>query len=111
MNFKELAENLGLEETEFFELLGLFIKTSTSHLADLGKAIETGDLDGVIKSSHTIKGAAGNLGLQDIYTLAKEIEMNARQGSLSGSDEAAKLMKDKLLFLQLKLNQQIDKKL
>jgi len=100
MNVKELAENLGLEKDEFLDLVELFVETSASNLTDLAKAIETGDAEEVVKYSHSLKGAAGNLGFQDIYKSAKLIEMNARQGILEGSKETINSIREKLTLME-----------
>ena len=78
MNVKELAENLGLEEDEFLELVELFVGTSASNLTDLAKALEAGDPEEVVKASHSLKGAAGNLGFQEIYERAKFMKGRAK---------------------------------
>jgi HPt (histidine-containing phosphotransfer) domain-containing protein len=100
MNIKELAENLGLEEDEFLDLVELFVETSASNLTDLAKALETGDAEEVVKASHSLKGAAGNLGFQEIYERAKLIEINARQGILEGSKETANSIREKLKLIE-----------
>jgi len=100
MKIKELAENLGLEEDEFLDLVKLFVETSASNLTDLEKALETGDAEEVVKASHSLKGAAGNLGFQEIYEHAKLIETNARQGILGGSKEAVNSIREKLTLIE-----------
>jgi HPt (histidine-containing phosphotransfer) domain-containing protein len=100
MNVNELAENLGLENDEFLDLVELFVKTSASYLTDLAKALETGDAEKVVKTSHSLKGAAGNLGFQDIYDGAKFIEINARQGMLEGSKEVVSSIREKLKMIE-----------
>ena len=100
MNVTELSENLGLEEDEFLDLVKLFVKTSASNLTDLAKALETGNAEEVVKASHSLKGAAGNLGFQEIYERAKLIEINARQGILEGSKEAANSISEKLKLIE-----------
>ena len=100
MNVKELSENLGLEEDEFLDLVKLFVGTSTSNLTDLEKALETGNIEEVVKASHSLKGAAGNLGFQEIYERAKLIETNARQGILEGSKEAVTSIREKLRLIE-----------
>jgi histidine phosphotransfer protein HptB len=40
------------------------------------------DSDQVMRSAHTIKGAAGNLGLMDVSETAKIIEENANNNQL-----------------------------
>ncbi|HJX31806.1 MAG TPA: Hpt domain-containing protein [Thermodesulfobacteriota bacterium] len=100
MNVKELSESLGLEEDEFLDLVDLFVETSASNLTDLAKALETGNAEEVVKASHSLKGAAGNLGFQEIYERAKLIETNACQGILEGSKEAVTSIREKLRLIE-----------
>ena len=110
MDVKGLSENLGLEEDEFLDLVELFVETSASNLNDLEKALESGDAEGVVKASHSLKGAAGNLGFQEIYEFSKNIEMNARQGTLGGSKEAAHSIREKLALIEEDLKKGLVKK-
>jgi HPt (histidine-containing phosphotransfer) domain-containing protein len=88
MNFIELAENLGLEEDEFRELVELFIETGTADFKKIETAMAERDADQVMRSAHTIKGAAGNLGFMEISDLANLIEENAGNNTLEGLDQA-----------------------
>ena len=74
MNFKELAKNLGLEEDAYMELIELFIETGRSDLDKLRSAIDEGNGEEAGNAAHSIKGAAGSLGLIEISEVAKEIE-------------------------------------
>jgi HPt (histidine-containing phosphotransfer) domain-containing protein len=96
MNFWELAENIGLEKEEFLDLLRLFVETSSSDLRKLQSAIDKGDRQSVVEMAHSIKGAAVNLGLDGIYEVARDVEMNARQNILGGAAEAIKSLQEKL---------------
>ena len=89
MNCKELAENLGLEEEEYLELLELFVETTASNLERLQSGLATGDSGQVSEAAHTIKGSSANLGLLDIAESAKGIEERARHNSLEGAADAA----------------------
>ncbi len=89
MNIKELAEELGLEEEEYLELIELFLDRSMSDLNELNTAVETKDAEKAASVAHSIKGAAGNLGLMELYEEAKKIEAQAREGSLEGVVEFA----------------------
>jgi len=82
MNFKELAENLGLEVDEYLELIELFIDTGFADFHKIQEAMARSDSDQVMRSAHTIKGAAGNLGLMDVSETAKIIEENANNNQL-----------------------------
>jgi histidine phosphotransfer protein HptB len=84
MELEKLAERLGLDVEDIRELLELYVETTTSDLAELKGAIETKNTQLVHAKAHTIKGASGNLGLDKMYELAKEIDDTARVNSLDG---------------------------
>jgi HPt (histidine-containing phosphotransfer) domain-containing protein len=96
MNIKELANNLGLEEAEYVELVELLIETGTADLDKLQTAIDKGDAVKAADAAHSLKGAAANLGLTEFSQAAKEVEDNARKGILEGASEAAQALKEKL---------------
>ena len=96
MHFEELAKNLELEENEFLELIGLFVKTAYSDLNKLQSAIEDGDTEKAARVAHSIKGTSANLGLMGIFELAKEIEMSVQENDLYGATGAAKRIEEQL---------------
>ncbi len=96
MDFKELGARLGLEEDEFKELVELFVETGSDDFSRLQAAAESKDFEQVMKSAHTLSGAAGNLGLMDIHTLAKQIENQVRDSQLDGIDEAIRELKSRM---------------
>ena len=105
MQFEELAERVCLEESEFLELVELFAETSVSDLGKLQSAIEQEDTQQVVETAHSIKGASGNLGFQNVYEVAKGIEMNARQNILEGSQGAANSLKEKIELIAKSLEE------
>jgi HPt (histidine-containing phosphotransfer) domain-containing protein len=96
MDFRELAENLELEENELLELLGLFVESGYSDLNKLQSAIEDEDTEKVAIVAHSIKGTSANLGLTEIFEFAKRIEMNVQNNDLFGATGAAKRIKAEL---------------
>ena len=96
MDYKILAENLGLDESELFEMTELFIEVSLSDLVRLEAGLKKVDADEVVEAAHSIKGAAVNLGLQEISDVAQGVEMNARQKNLDGAPEAVQKIRDML---------------
>lgn len=84
MDLKGLAADIGLEEEEILELVELFFETSTSDLDRLKKAMDQNDVKTVAETAHSIKGAAGNMRLQKIYELARQIEKDANEKTLDG---------------------------
>jgi HPt (histidine-containing phosphotransfer) domain-containing protein len=96
MDIKKLAENLGLDEDEYVELIELFVETGMSDLDKLLSAVKEKDPEKAAGAAHSIKGAAGNLGLMDLYEAATEMEEDARNGILDGVAESVREIRTKL---------------
>ncbi len=95
MELEKLAERLGLDVEDIRELLELYVETTTSDLAELKEAIEAKDARLVHEKAHSIKGSSGNLGLDEMYELAKEIDDRARGNSLDGLNEMIQALEEK----------------
>ena len=93
MNFQELADNLGLEVDEYRELIELFIDTGAADFQKIQEALAGCNSDQIMRSAHTIKGAAGNLGLMDVSATAKAIEDSASQNQLDHLTQAVQVLK------------------
>ena len=90
MDLKELAENIGLDEEEYVEMLQLFLESGGADLEILEAAIKEGDAEKAHKASHSFKGSSGSLGLEKLYEMARAIDDKDRQGILDGLDEMVK---------------------
>lgn len=93
MDFGMLAQRLGLDVEEYKELIELFIETGGNDLKGLEDALMNNDATTVIERSHSLKGASGNLGLTEIYEVAKEIENSSRNNNLEGIENSVKAIK------------------
>ena len=82
MDFKRLAENLGLEVEEYKGLVELFIETSMADFESLSSAVKNDNTAEVIQHAHAISGAGGNLGLSEIYEVGRRIEERANSEAL-----------------------------
>lgn len=100
MDFKQLSENLMLEEDEYRELVVLFIDTGTEEIQRLESAIMAGDEKAVKRCAHSLAGASGNLGISEIHALAKDIENNTEQ--YAKDDLNAKIRKIEMLIANIK---------
>ncbi|MDH3284729.1 MAG: Hpt domain-containing protein [Acidobacteriota bacterium] len=77
------------DDREFFrELLQMFAEEASSQVERLGKAVESGDLQQVVRIAHCLKGAASNLAAGPVSEAALELETAARD---RGGDEIAPL--------------------
>jgi len=82
MNLKALAEAIGLEEEDYRELVELFQETGGADFDRLKAALAQGDDETVSRKAHSLCGAAGNLGIMDVYETAKRIELAAMDHQL-----------------------------
>lgn len=94
MNFKELGENLGLDEDEYRELVELFLDTGLADFNMMKDALAAGDADKVSRSAHTMNGASGNLGILDVHQIAKKMEQDANAGQLDSVATEMDTLKD-----------------
>ena len=104
MNFKELAENLGLEVDEYRELIELFVDTGAADFQKIDEGMSTGDSELVMRSAHTIKGAAGNLGLMDVSETAGIIEENANNNNMDGLGATVDVLKTQFEAIEAFIN-------
>ena len=107
MDLLSLAQNLGLEEGEFRELVELFIEATTADLRNLLNAASQRDLLKVGELAHSIKGASINLGFTELSSLAKQIEMNARNNLLEGVPETVSILGNHLNALKESLDHRV----
>lgn len=82
MDYKDLASQLGVDEEDFMELVELFVDTSLNDIEKIKAGLAQNSAEDAAAAAHSIKGAAGNLGFNDIYELAQDMETQAKQGSL-----------------------------
>ena len=108
MSFRELAGQLGLEEDEFIELVTIFVETSQSDLDKLESAIDLRDTERLVEAAHSIKGASANLGFTELFSLAKDLEQNARKNSLEGATETLMHLKTGLGRIVKTLHMRVD---
>ncbi len=96
MDFATMAENIGLDEDEFLELVELFVETCASDLNKLESGLQQENVQEVVQAAHSIKGASGNLGFIEISEIANGVERNGRENSLDGVSEAVGNMREKV---------------
>jgi histidine phosphotransfer protein HptB len=99
MDISLIAEDLGLDEKDYLELLDLFLATSRDDLEALAAAIAAGDCAQGTFAAHSLKGAAGNIGLTEFSDTARYIEEVTRRGSFDGVAQAAQLLRNSLEHL------------
>lgn len=96
MDFDALASRLGIDRADFIELAELFVTTTQSDMDKIRRAMTAGNPADAAAAAHSIKGAAGNLGFEDMAELAKKMEFQGKDGRLDGfetdMDEMEKML-------------------
>jgi len=77
INFEEMAASIGLKAKHIPMLIASFLEESEGVLNSLGNAVESRDFSAIQSHAHFIKGSAGNLRFNEVYEMAKEIELSA----------------------------------
>jgi len=76
--YAKIEEKLGLSKEIAKKLLVTFLDSLEENLPLLQDAIKSNDLDNVYAYAHRLKGAAGSLYIDDIYTIMQKIEKAAQ---------------------------------
>jgi HPt (histidine-containing phosphotransfer) domain-containing protein len=87
----ELMERLDGDRAFLCELLEVFREDSQVSLQKAKSALSTGDLPGLMRAAHSLKGMLKNLSMNRAGEIAYALETASNQGR---SDEAAKLLEE-----------------
>jgi HPt (histidine-containing phosphotransfer) domain-containing protein len=69
------------------DLLDMALQTGAKHRRTLEEGLAAGDATLVARAAHGIKGSAGNIGANEVYRLATELDARARTGDISDARE------------------------
>ena len=78
INVDELASKIGLKVKHMPILIGSFTEESADILLALKTAIDNSNYEEIQHHTHSIKGSAGNLKFDEIYEMAKEMELASK---------------------------------
>ncbi len=87
----ESLRELGGDEM-LSELTEVFLEDTSSGLAALKEASETGDAEAIERVAHTLKGSAGNMGAKRMAAICSELQDAGESGDLSGASELLKVL-------------------
>jgi len=77
LNYDEMAKSIGLKPKHIPLLLSSFLEESEAILPKLKISIENNSYEEIREAAHSIKGSAGNMRFNEIYEMAKEMELSA----------------------------------
>jgi len=79
LDYDNLALSIGVKARYIPMIVESFLKETDLILSTLEKSIEAEDYDNIRSSAHAIKGSAGNIKFNEIYEMAREMELEAAQ--------------------------------
>jgi PAS domain S-box-containing protein len=82
------VERLGGDEDLFSEVAGLFLTDTPAQVAQIRQAVKAGDAEGLRRTAHALKGAAGYVGGMATAEAARALEQIGASGDLSGAQAA-----------------------
>jgi PAS domain S-box-containing protein len=90
LDWEDVVERLMGDEVLARKVMDLFLVDTPKHLTDLERAMAQGDLAGVRRAAHTIKGAAANLAAGRLMASARSAEEAGRNGDGAAATAAVR---------------------
>ncbi|SBS35665.1 Signal transduction histidine-protein kinase BarA [Marinomonas aquimarina] len=96
---EQALERLGVEASFYLQLLKSFKDSAEQHISEAQDSLQRGDFNTLLRIMHTIKGVAGNLGAQSLFEQATQLELDAKQQTMT-SDALHQMAEDIRLICQ-----------
>ena len=97
---QEWLENIidrhGLDEEDIIEIVELFFDSFDQSLAEIEQAYNTGVMDEFVRLTHGIKGAAANVGFDEIADIACELEGQGKDNAVADFSASIDKLIDKV---------------
>ena len=79
LDYEAMAGAIGLKAKHIPMLIGSFTGEAEGIMTNLKTAIDASDFKEIQMQAHSIKGSAGNLKFNEVYEMAKEMELAATE--------------------------------
>ncbi len=67
------------------ELIEAYLADGATHIAEVEAAVSDGDAGSLVRPAHTLKSSSATVGAQRLASLARELEVAGRSGSVEAS--------------------------
>jgi HPt (histidine-containing phosphotransfer) domain-containing protein len=81
----EVLETTGDDIAFVRELVETYLADTPAQLAAMTTAVESDDADALVRPAHTLKSSSATVGAMRLSSLARELEMAGRTGSLEAA--------------------------
>ncbi len=82
-----LLESVGGDESFLDELTEAYLADAPVHLAAIRRALDAGSAEELVRPAHTLKSSSATVGALVLSGYARELELDARGGSVAGGEE------------------------
>jgi len=80
ISIKSGLSKVGGNEKLYRKLLGKFLESNKDVVNEIKKTVQDEDMETAARLAHTVKGVAGNLGADELFPVAGELEKAIKQG-------------------------------
>jgi HPt (histidine-containing phosphotransfer) domain-containing protein len=74
-----LQELYEIMEEDFVSVIQSYLKSAPSLILGIRDAVQSQDMDALVKSAHPLKSSSANVGAMDLSELSKELELKGRE--------------------------------
>jgi CheY-like chemotaxis protein/HPt (histidine-containing phosphotransfer) domain-containing protein len=96
INMHDIQDRLGIETDVVMEMLDILLEDAPAHIDRIRDALVKGDAESLTSSAHRLKGAAGNLGAEPLYHVARDLEALGRQGNLAEAEKRYPALREEI---------------
>ncbi len=80
----ELADAVGGDREFVVDLVDTYLLDAATQLADIEAAFAARDSNVIVRPAHTLKSSSATVGAMELASMAREIELAGRSGTLDG---------------------------
>jgi HPt (histidine-containing phosphotransfer) domain-containing protein len=107
MEFQKIADQLGLDLEDIYEITELFVDTAPSEIQKLIDADQTRNPRLAAEAAHSLKGSTSTLGMTEIALLAQTVVQHGRENSVDELKTSIPNLINALNAVVIQIRQQI----
>lgn len=96
MDWKEGLSRVGDDEEFFIELLGDLVELGDETFTGISNLLESNDTGDIERLSHSLKGAAANLGVNGLREPSAKLEADAKENNFENANDLLSEIKSKV---------------
>ena len=100
INLETVLPRFGNDRNFLLSLLDEFMEDLPNRLQTMQVAAQTGNIDELTNTAHSLKGAAANFSAEDIRKAAEDIELEGKSGVMENVPSLIKVLEEKVSILQ-----------